>query len=518
MVGRQSLNGSAAGRPRGDPKLQAFLEENNLLDMLHLLHVEFAPADPRSREFDPEIFLNTFHPDADTDSLAAAKETLNPKVLSNSKIQRLLLISSSPLVLENFFKVRGVNEALSTSSVEKQLTAIEGEKTSRPPSAEILDILAKTNADLTVKESAMSAMVVVKSCMSKLREYEKTCEELQAMYNSGNFQGVLEVVRESNLAEVVNNKNLIIFNQLHRKFEKLLGSVQDSILRSFDVRSDLARLDTSISLVTQLAGKNIIVPAVDRLWGVANAQATSIILKGEIVQRELSISKEEDLIFKLKSDVYEKFINKHLNLQKDDLSKNFGAYLDSVTQTFNGLNTCARLFSSEAAKSELTRAMKLHLGELKSRLDEIVHLLDYRLVEHPALSSGLGNLIQTLRRLYFDQNPVEVNKQIKFAVFKILVGYYRFQFRAALKQSMVRLTQRKTEAGKTSSRTSSAGSETRSWSSRCSMSARTSRTSTCSTRTSWRSSWRSSSSPSSEQSTRQSCSRKTSMRVCTRST
>ena len=156
----------------------------------------------------------------------------------------------------------------------------------------------------------MGAMVVVKNCMSKLREYEKTCEEIQAMYNSGNFQGILEVLREANLTEVVNNKNLIIFNQLHRKFEKLLTSIQDNILRSFDIRSDVARLDTSISLVSQLANKNIIVPAIDKLWALANGQASSIILKGEIVQRELSISKEEDLVFKLKSDVYEKFINK----------------------------------------------------------------------------------------------------------------------------------------------------------------------------------------------------------------
>ncbi len=278
-------------------------------------------------------------------------------------------------------------------------------------------------------------MIVVKNCMSKLREYEKTCEEIQAMYNSGNFQGILEVVRDSNLTEVVNHKNLIIFNQLHRKFEKLLNSIQDTILRTFDVRSDLTRLDTSISLITQLSCKNIIVPAIDRLWSLANGQASSIILKGEIVQKELSISKEEDLIYKLKSDAYEKFINKHLNLQKDDLSKNFGPYLDSVTQSFNGLNICIRLFSTETAKTELTNAMKLHLGELKSRLDEIVNMLDYRLVDHSSLASGLGNLIQTLRRLYFDQNPIEINKQIKFSVFKLLIGYYRFQLRTILKQS-----------------------------------------------------------------------------------
>jgi len=51
--------------------------------------------------------------------------------MSNSKIQRLLLISSSPLVLENFFRVHSVNAALASSSIEKQLTTIEGEKISK---------------------------------------------------------------------------------------------------------------------------------------------------------------------------------------------------------------------------------------------------------------------------------------------------------------------------------------------------------------------------------------------------
>ena len=84
----------------------------------------------RSPHFDAELFLNTFHADRDSRFLSDAKDNLEDKKMSNAKVQRLLLLSSSPLVLENFFKVRDVNARLSSGQSEGMLSNIYKEKES----------------------------------------------------------------------------------------------------------------------------------------------------------------------------------------------------------------------------------------------------------------------------------------------------------------------------------------------------------------------------------------------------
>lgn len=84
----------------------------------------------RSPHFDAELFLNTFHADRDSRFLSDAKDNLEDKKMSNAKVQRLLLLSSSPLVLENFFKVRDVNARLSSGQSEGILSNIYKEKES----------------------------------------------------------------------------------------------------------------------------------------------------------------------------------------------------------------------------------------------------------------------------------------------------------------------------------------------------------------------------------------------------
>lgn len=52
-----------------------------------------------------------------------------------------------------------------------------------------------------------------------------------------------------NLTEVVNNKNLIVFNQLYQKFERLLHQIQEEVFRVFDVRLDQQQLDLLVDIV-----------------------------------------------------------------------------------------------------------------------------------------------------------------------------------------------------------------------------------------------------------------------------
>ena len=300
---------------------------------------------------------------------------------------------------------------------------------------EILEILSKTNKDLESREATMSSMIIVKNSMKKLKEYEKLYEEIKAMFNAGNLQSILEVLERSNFTEVINNKSLMIFNQLYNKFEGILNKIQESILRTFDIRSDISILDTNVSLLIRISKCGVIEGTLDRLWSLSIIQTASIIEKGEIVYNELSINKEDDLIHKLKTDIYDRFINKQVNLQREDLSSNFGRYLENVSNSFSGLQMTLKIFDIEKGKNELGIAMKRLLTELKIKMDEFVSILDYRIVNHEYMSIGLANLIRTLRKLYFDNNPVDINKHIKNSIFRILIEYYRHQMKNLLKLS-----------------------------------------------------------------------------------
>ena len=47
----------------------------------------------------------------------------------------------------------------------------------------------------------------------------------------------------------MNNKNLIVFNQLYQKFERLLHQIQEEVFRVFDVRLDQQQLDLLVDIV-----------------------------------------------------------------------------------------------------------------------------------------------------------------------------------------------------------------------------------------------------------------------------
>jgi hypothetical protein len=72
-------------------------------------------------------------------------------------------------------------------------------------------------------------------------------------------------------------------------------------------------------------------------------------------------------------------------------------------------------------------AMKVLLQELRDKLDSIHKSIDYRLVGHEQMSSGVAMLINTLKVAYFDQNPEEGNKAIKHSLFKLIIQSYNYK-------------------------------------------------------------------------------------------
>jgi len=420
VLRRQSVSGARQSVAVSPNRCQEYMDAHNLHDMAALLHIE-------SPTFDPDLFLTTFHADASREDLIEAQKRLQDKDMGNDRMIKLLILSSSPQVLENFVRVSSINTFLQKSSIANDLTTLDKEQT------KILNSFSASNQELTEKETLLSAMLTVKGSMNKLRDYEKVLQELKTLNGVGNLAGLTEVLGSISLTELVNNKNLVIFNQLHRKFDKLISSIQDSSLRSLDIRAAPAILETQARLLQQCTAKQISPPSSERLWTLAKAQASSIVLKGEIVKNELALTREDDLVFRLKTDVYENFIGQHANVHREDLSKNIGQYLKSIAQAFQGLSVVSKIFAPEVAKQEFKDAAKSLLAVLKTKLEEIKDNLDYRLIAHSSLSNGLGELLQMLKRVYFDDNADENNRLVKQSMFKLLVKYYCHQLSITMK-------------------------------------------------------------------------------------
>jgi len=281
-----------------------------------------------------------FHEDETARFYEGALAKLKSQRISNSKKKELLLLSSSPLIFENFVKVNSVSTTLNSSTAKKNIEVIEKDQT------DLSREFAALSQELSRKEAAINAMVTVKKSLSKLKEYDKVHDELKSMHDSGNLTGLCEVLQKTSLVDVLNNKGLIIFNQLHKKFETLLTHIQNDIMRSFDIRNPLELLESHVSVMKLSSEKNITENMSERLWVVAKTQAASIIKQGEIIKSELSTSREEDLVYKLKTDVYERFISNLTSFRTEDMSKNLGTYLQGVARCAEGLKQASLCLES----------------------------------------------------------------------------------------------------------------------------------------------------------------------------
>lgn len=286
------------------------------------------------------------------------------------------------------------------------------------------------------KEEAISNITIVKRCLENLKEYEKWLEDLELAHLRGNQEAVLDILRGLDLTPLVDNKHVPLVGALHAKFCTLLGSIQDGILRSSNIRQDFAAIDRALTILSQVGRLRLLPLAVGRYWSLCVGQANSVIAKGDIGSGGLTFSKEDDLIHLLKRDPYEKFVNSHALLNSEDVSKSCSKYLGAVAEAFAGLALSSRVFGSlETAKKEFATAAKELVIALIDKLDSMTDFVDYRLVNHDQLSSSLGRLLSVLKRVYFDGNPEEENKILKEKLYQLLGEYYRHLLRNLASQS-----------------------------------------------------------------------------------
>jgi hypothetical protein len=344
-------------------------------------------------------------------------------------------MSSSPLIFENFVKVNTVSLNLGNSTAKTNIDTIGKDQ------GELSNEFSLLSQELAKKEAAINAMLTVKKSLSKLKEFDKVHDELKSMHDSGNLVGLCEILKKTSLSDVLNNKGLIIFNQLYKKFETLLTQIQADIMRGFDIRNPVDLLATQVSVISLSSEQNLTENMSERLWVVAKTQASSIVKQGEIVKSELSTSREEDLVYKLKTDIFERFISNLTAFRTEDLSKNIDSYLQGVARSVEGLKQASLCLETneveremtQLARSEFVSAMKVLLQELRDKLEVIHKTIDYRLVQHEKLSTGVAILIKTLKIAYFDQNPEEGNKVIKHSLFKLIIESYKHKLSQVLK-------------------------------------------------------------------------------------
>lgn len=100
-----------------DRGLQTFIETHELTNLVNLFHIE-------SRDFDPNIFLDTFHLTDPNNELAKAEKLLQRLRKTEAfkmapEIKKLLLVSSSPLVLENYQHLKKIYTTLITKKLQE---------------------------------------------------------------------------------------------------------------------------------------------------------------------------------------------------------------------------------------------------------------------------------------------------------------------------------------------------------------------------------------------------------------
>lgn len=273
--------------------------------------------------------------------------------------------------------------------------------------------------------------------MENLRDYDKVFDDLQLAHLRENRDAVIDILRHLVLTDIIDNKHIPIIGSYHAKFVALLSQIQDSLFRSANIRHDFHRIDQDIQTLSLISSKNLLPVSIGKYWALCVSEASSIIARGDIVNKELTFSKEEDLIHKLKRDIYEKFINSHSYLNMEDISKNCARYLQSVGEAFSGLQLCSKVYTNlEVSKKEFSTAAKDLIKALSEKLDSITAFIDYRLVNHEELSIAVGTLLSILKRVYFETNPEEENKVLKENLFRLLIEYYKYLMRSMVQGSM----------------------------------------------------------------------------------
>lgn len=304
----------------------------------------------------------------------------------------------------------------------------------------------EANEALAKKEAAITDVTEMKKMLEDMHDYEKTLQDLYVAHNSQNHEGVLDILRSLSFTDLINNKHVPVVGRIYEKYEKLLMAIQNQVFRSINVRDQFEDLDSQVLVLLQISSKNLLPVSVGKFWQLCITQVSSIIQRGETIKRELNLSKEEDLIHRLKSDIYEKFINAHMNVNMEDISKNCAVYLRSVSQAFSGMQVCSKIFKvSESSKKEFATAAKDMVKLLTEEIYSIAEFMDYRLVDHKEMSQALRELVATLKRVHFDENPVEDNKKLKQTLFRLLIEYYKHQLRTMTDESSLNLTLRRHE-------------------------------------------------------------------------
>lgn len=299
------------------------------------------------------------------------------------------------------------------------------------------------NEELGRQEDLLNQVNETKRITENMAEYQKSLDDIQVAFNSQNMAGISDILKHISIQGLTNHKHIPFVEAIFFKFAQTLQAIQDSVFRSFDIRDPVEVLDGKVDVLQQIYKTNLIAVAKDsrtpqsKFWSICTSQANSIIEIGEITKSEFCFSKEDDLIYRLKADVYEKFIAAQSFLNMEDLSKNCPAYLESIGKAISGLHTCSRVFdTTDEAKRQFAEATKELVAVLTERIDSIAEFLDYRLVEHASLSSAVSKLVSVFTRLYFFNNPDDENKQLKETLFKLLVEFYKHQLRVITAGSM----------------------------------------------------------------------------------
>lgn len=152
--------------------LKVFLEDNELSDMVNVFHIE-------SKDFDPNIYLDTFHLKEADKELQMAQKLLRKLRRLHAfdmapEIKKTLLISSSPLLLENYQQLKQLYTVLMTKKLKENSDETIFTNSVKDKLAKVILTLNKINISLASQKSDLTNYSLLRKVNDKLFPYRTT--------------------------------------------------------------------------------------------------------------------------------------------------------------------------------------------------------------------------------------------------------------------------------------------------------------------------------------------------------
>ena len=247
---------SAAHSKAGHNKaLQEYLESNNLVDMVHIFHIE-------SPDFDADIFLDNIHSDKDERFYQQALHALKTSQTRRKATKAILVQSNSPTIIENYSDLTSIQKSLLSKKTLSTIASIKANNRS------VGITLSEINKAAEEQKRRLDSFSLLRTVVGKLEVIKAKQDQLRWLVTKKSLSDLIFFLKELDLEVVVNNKNLVFFRGFFEGFEELFSQILGQFVDKIDITKPVEEVEVELSLFKSLTRHKVLSIGDEYIWKV----------------------------------------------------------------------------------------------------------------------------------------------------------------------------------------------------------------------------------------------------------